>query len=151
MIDRIVVIAWWVLFIALVARIVVANGWDGPLSFWVEYQWRRVRGVLDDDLPEVATWVGVVLVAGGVTASGWAGAITLVVGAAAIAVAVRAVRDERAEQVRRIEERVAETRHDAVVEAVAVEMARVRAALGGAVSQMAGLLDEAVEEILDEP
>lgn len=151
MIYQAVALAGWALVMALVHRGVTVHSWDEVATRWVEHHWQRIRGWADDDLPEVATWLGVVLVSGGVAAQGWAGAAAITVGATSVAVAVRAVRDERAEQARHMAEAVERTRHDAVVEGVAVEMAKVRSALGGAVSQFAGLLDEAIEEILDTP
>ena len=132
-------------------RVVVEHGWDDLLLGWVGPWWRRVCRYLGDDLPEVALWAGIVLIVAGVVDAGTLGAIFVAVGAGVIAVGVRAWRLDQQERMRRVSAAVAEVRHEAIAAAVRAEVGMLRGDLGAIAAHLAGRIEEAVEEILDEP
>lgn len=128
--------------------VVVLGAWYSAADRgWWAYLARRAG----DDLAPAALWLGIVAVVFGATGSGLVAAALVAGGAALIVVAVNEYRDGQRRELERVERAVAAARADAIADAVQGEVRALRRDLGVVSATLADRIEQAVEDILDDP
>lgn len=140
--DLLVGVAWavWAVLVVAVWRVAFERRW-----------WAAAGRFLGADLGPVSLWLGIVAVAAGVASTGLLAAAAVGGGAALIVAAVNDYRDRHRRLLERVERSVLSARQDAISDAVQGEVRALRVELGAATATLADRLEQAVEDILDDP